>query len=98
MELYPETKIMLWVFSDMETFARCIDKEESQIIKQHVNINECICKLETDSRIQKTNVVTEKRGKNQGYGINRYKLLCIKQISNKNILYRELQPLSCNNL
>ena len=24
---------------------------------------------------------------NQGYGINKYKLLCIKQISNKDILY-----------
>ena len=42
MEFYPETPIMLWVFSDIETFARCIDKEESQTVKQHVNINECV--------------------------------------------------------
>ena len=45
-----ETKIISRVFSDIETFARCIDKGESQIIKQHVNINECICKTETDSQ------------------------------------------------
>ena len=63
MEFYPETPIMLWVFSDIETFARCIDKEESQTVKQHLNINECICKLETDSQIQKTNIVTEDREK-----------------------------------
>ena len=40
-------------------------------------------------------------GTNQGHGINTYKILCIKQISNKNtytLQQRELQPLSCNNL
>ena len=56
------------------------------------NINDYICKTETDSQIQKINQQLPKgRGKGggakQGYGIKRYKLLCIKQISNKDILY-----------
>ena len=47
---------------------------------------------ETGSQIQKTNLWLLKgrgkgRGTNLGYGINRYKLLCIKQISNKDMLY-----------
>ena len=56
------------------------------------SINKCICKTETESQMYKTNLWLPKRrrkqgGTNQGYGINRYKLLCIKYISNKDTLY-----------
>ena len=54
--------------------------------------NEYICKTEADSQMQKINYWLPKRrgkrgGANQGYGSKRYKLLCIKQISNKDTLY-----------
>ena len=39
-------------------------------------------------------------GIKQEYGVKEYKILCIKQIGNKDLLFqhRELDPLSCNNL
>ena len=56
------------------------------------NTNASICKTETDSETQKTNLWLPKwrgreGGTNQEYRINRYKLLYIKQISNKDSLY-----------
>ena len=61
-------------------------------LKNNTNEYINICKTETDSQIQKTNFwLPKERGKGGGtnlrYGINRYKLLYIKQISNKDILY-----------
>ena len=53
--------------------------------------NELIYKTETESQTQKTNLLLPK-GKgvgviNQEFGINRYTLLGIKQITNKDLLY-----------
>ena len=55
------------------------------------NINESIYKTEKDSQIQKISLWLPKgRGKGQraklGYGINKYKLLCVKWINNNDIL------------
>ena len=53
--------------------------------------NECIYKAEIDSQTQQTNLRLPKGkdagGKNQELGINRYTLLYIKYISNKDLLY-----------
>ena len=54
--------------------------------------NELIYETETDSQTQKTNLWLPKEkgsrgGINQEFGISRYKLLCIKQINNKVLLY-----------
>ena len=56
--------------------------------------NEPIYKTETDLQTQKTNLhlpnwkgVGERRGINQDFGIRRYKLLYIKQINKKVLLY-----------
>ena len=54
--------------------------------------NELIYETETDSQIQKTNLWLPKRkggggGINQEFGISRYKLLHIKYINNKVLLY-----------
>ena len=62
-----------------------------------------VYKRESGLQIYKTNLELLKgkekwSGTNQGYGINRYKLLHIKQINHKDILYNEeLYPLSYNN-
>ena len=56
------------------------------------NMNELIYKTETDSRTQKTNLWLPNRkgsegGINQEFRISRYKLLYIKQVNNKDLLY-----------
>ena len=55
------------------------------------NTNEFVDKTETDSQTQKTNLwLPQGKGGgewNQEYGINRYTLLYIKQIKNKDLLY-----------
>ena len=53
--------------------------------------NELIYKTEIDPQTQKTNICLPKEswgGINWDYGINRYTLLHIKQINNKDLLYR----------
>ena len=54
------------------------------------NTSELTYKMETDSQTQKTNLQLSKgkRGEiNQEFKISRYKLLYIKQINNKDLLY-----------
>ena len=56
------------------------------------NTNELIYKTEIDSQTQKTNLLLPKGkggggGLNQKFGISRYKLLYIKQINDKVLLY-----------
>ena len=54
------------------------------------NTSELIYKMETDSQTQKTNLQLSKRKRgeiNQEFKISRYKLLYIKQINNKDLLY-----------
>ena len=46
-----------------------------------------IAKQKQTQRYQKQLVVTSGEFARQGYGIKRYKLICIKQISNNDILY-----------
>ena len=75
-----------------------VRQTESQILYDIIyewnlknNTNESIYKTETDSQIEHKLMVTkgewEWGGINQEYGINRYKLLYIKQISNNDLLY-----------
>ena len=51
------------------------------------NTNELMYKREADSQIGIKFMVTKGEDINQAYDINRYKLLYIKQISNKDLLY-----------
>ena len=57
-----------------------------------IDTNELIYKKETDAQTQKTNLWLPKGkggegGINQEFGISRYKLLYIRQINNKVLLY-----------
>ena len=57
---------------------------------QKNDTNELIYKAEIDSQIQKTNSQLPKGrevGMNQEFGINRYTLLYVKQITNMDLLY-----------
>ena len=55
------------------------------------NANEFICKTETDSQMENKRMVTkgerEGGGINQEYGMNRYTLLHIKQVNNKDLVH-----------
>ena len=71
------------------------------------NTNESVYKTETDSQTWKMNLwltkVRESRGgTHQEYGINRYKLFYIKQISNKDLPYSTgnyiVIIIACNNI
>ena len=57
--------------------------------------DELVCKAEIETQMQRTNVWTPRReggggdGMNWEIGIDIYTLICIKQITNKNLLYKK---------
>ena len=53
---------------------------------------------DTESKLLVTKVETEEVGINQEYGINRYKLLYIKYISSKDLVYIYIYSISFNKL
>ena len=62
--------------------------------------DEPVCKAETETQMQSTNLWTTPRGESGGGSggggmnweivIDIYTLICIKQITNKNLLYKKL--------
>ena len=84
---------------DYHTKWRKSDRERQAILQYHLyvgsknNTNESINKTETDYWLEnKLTVTKEERERqiNKEDGINRYTLLYIKQVSNKNLLYNRI--------
>ena len=68
--------------------------------------DEPVCRAETESQMQRTNVWTprgESGGSGGGGGMNweigtdMYTLICIKQITNKNLLYKKIDKIKFKN-
>ena len=66
---------------------------------------EPVCKAEIETQMQTTNVWTQKVGGEVGgddggmnweIGIDIYTLICIKQITNKNLLYKKINKIQVN--
>ena len=62
--------------------------------------DEPVCKAEIETQMQRTNIWTPKGGSGGGcggggmnweIGIDIYTLICIKQITNKNLLYKKIK-------
>ena len=62
--------------------------------------DELVCKAEIETQMQRTNVWTPRGesgggagggGMNWEIGIDMYTLICIKQITNKNLLYKKIK-------
>ena len=84
----PQARILEWVV--IPFFRQCL-YVESKKKKKKDDTNDLIHKTEIDPQTQKTNSWLKGKGMeggiNQEFGINKYTLLYIKQITNKDILY-----------
>ena len=62
--------------------------------------DELVCRAEIDTQMQRTNIWTprgESSGMNWEIGIDIYTLICIKQITNKNLLYKKINKIKFKN-
>ena len=83
-------KIQEMFNKDLEELKNKQTEMNSTITEMKNGIDEPVCKAEIETQMQRTNVWTPKgeRGMNWEIGIDIYTPICIKQITNKNLLYK----------